>query len=1671
MIKKKKILSLMILIIPLLLVIVGFSAWIISTTHKIAPSYTPNHTLADYFVENDVTTYNTQEQYPSIESTMSSNDSFNEENFVNSLYFSYAEVYEDNGFVGDGTYTEGKPTNAGRYSIRVAFTSTDADEDVYYDYLTINKATLTVDTNNVIAPVYPNSKSYVTTQNTLSQVTLQGKVIHEINDENIENLSFDISATGTYEITGSASFSVGIESYNYTYTLNNNYNPLTGTINIETYAIVSLNKSLSSEQGSSYKTSIEVKGGSTYASIKTQVSTAITNNGLDTDLPGYTYKGVSVSDASYIAVTDDLVISANKTLFAHHELDIYDITYFLNCDDASWSSTASVTYTYIDNTYTIPSLTRPNYTFIGWIETDSNGNALSADASPNKSMQIPGGSEGDKYFKAYWGFTVDFYDANKNKIHTEEVVENGTLKSIPDLGITDTYSHTFVTAWTDGDGGSEISGLSTLIITEHMSIYAKVTSTARQYNVNVYYKDRDNQVSQILYYETKADTTNDTWIYNTDNNHDKQVYDFTQHHNTTGISATYGSGNIQVGKQIRVAHSYSETRAQYDNDKKTLIKNTEGNYVGDTTVTRYIHAFYKSEIQTFTWAMLDAKYKDGKTDAQVLDTHKVSVNLSADYKTLTIVVSCKQPTAIITSKNVAVTDSSAVYYHNINDAFNGTNGTGKTIRVYGQMHTDIYNNAYSCFNPDDGTTITLGQSEFTVAGTTVKLNWPSYSYNVQSMYTLNNSNNAYTIASGDMVILPYGREDATTVGYLDKQENPTNIYGSTVQSILIIPSGFTLNVSGIFNIGGFVVSTGTVTQRGVVMNNGTINVNSSIRAYGNLKGTGVVELGKTNTGASIIDVFRMHDWPGGANALGIWGDSYYTMFPVQVYSLHNVSCKTVVYYGSYLKALTQVAMNGGNDAFPLYKDIVFLGSGGLFQMNGTGGKITREVKNINYSGNAPVNTSYTTSNQDVKDKEVYDIEASVIDNTISIVISAQLVGEVPIETGSTLPLPIGNMEINFLSGNSTLSANSYNLLPGAVVYVAPSARLNLSNASASITMMNDYVDNYTYTDPSGAVTTKSPYAYYNLHSEMYNGTTIKDQYKVKFVVDGTLISSCAFSGEITSNGGGNITLSKNTSTYKKINTLKYSSNDGYNILEPYQTMGSITTFTNSSTLYAKGTISGQTNKTFSTGVKYTHFNGSWGTDVTISYVSNGGYLSNGSLFNTEQLVVGGGSNGISMNETYAPTLNKPFYTFNGWYLDSAFTTPVPSSINTNQTLYAKFTPNTYNLNYSYVIENDAALTITNPNSANTTFNASQIYDLEDATIPENQQQQGYIFAGWYYDEACSKPIAGNEFNGSIAAQNMVDNTTTLYGKWILGYVITVDYNDPYGLYTNKNYVNIFSSLDEISTAIYPTATDGYTTFVNGTKTTPTMQYYFTENWYSTKIAAGGDTSGATSVTSFTDSLFSGSVRTVTIYGYWNSKYSVEWKNVGTGLSETISGTTKEWHMSGDIVTIPSSNANKQEDVTPYYFNGWTYDNGTDTSKPGSANDSITVKGNVVIKANYLRIVKISIQSLYAGTSIFGYVVGETEISATITGTYYIGNSVSSSTKFNVGTSSKITSRAAATSATVAFATETSTLTYTGTKQGGSPTTSLTNGSSTNKNAPDNGTITIGTGDITITVNK
>lgn len=380
MIKKKKILSLIILIIPLLLVIVGFSAWIISTTHKIAPSYTPNHTLADYFVENDVTTYNTQAQYPEIESEMSSKDSFNEENFVNSLYFSYAEVDKDNKFVGDGTYTEGKPTNAGRYSIKIAFTKEELNKEYsddlgdasegycYCDYLTINKATPVI--NETVSINYPADKSYLTSAsytNTPSDgLSYSGSFLH------VENNNTKIEGSIAYSDTRQ-SLVVGTYDYQYTFTPNDtdNFEIVTGNVSITTYAIVKFQeikpKIYVNDKQTALSTQMDIAHNTSFSNITTPSLTTSFMGYDDVSKPN-TF-GWSTTNNTFTSANSSLITS-DTTFYYIHTPIVYTITYNLN--GGGWNSiTGMATYTIeMETDYTLPTASKTGYDFLGW---DENG--------------------------------------------------------------------------------------------------------------------------------------------------------------------------------------------------------------------------------------------------------------------------------------------------------------------------------------------------------------------------------------------------------------------------------------------------------------------------------------------------------------------------------------------------------------------------------------------------------------------------------------------------------------------------------------------------------------------------------------------------------------------------------------------------------------------------------------------------------------------------------------------------------------------------------------------------------------------------------------------------------------------------------------------------------------------------------------------------------------------------------------------------------------------------------------------------------------------------------------------------------------------------------------------------------------------------------------------------
>ena len=134
------------------------------------------------------------------------------------------------------------------------------------------------------------------------------------------------------------------------------------------------------------------------------------------------------------------------------------------------------------------------------------------------------------------------------------------------------------------------------------------------------------------------------------------------------------------------------------------------------------------------------------------------------------------------------------------------------------------------------------------------------------------------------------------------------------------------------------------------------------------------------------------------------------------------------------------------------------------------------------------------------------------------------------------------------------------------------------------------------------------------------------------------------------------------------------------------------------------------------------------------------------------------SYGGKVTEPVAPT--KTDYSFTGWYNGDTqwdFDTPVTSDM----TLYAKWTPNKPgpeppsgggssdgNMDNAYrVLFNDGAATL---------YVVTDLSAGDKLTKPEDPVKDGYTFAGWHKDTACTQPW---DFNDGITG------SMTLYAKW------------------------------------------------------------------------------------------------------------------------------------------------------------------------------------------------------------------------------------------------------------------------------------------------------------------
>ena len=702
---------------------------------------------------------------------------------------------------------------------------------------------------------------------------------------------------------------------------------------------------------------------------------------------------------------------------------------------------------------------------------------------------------------------------------------------------------------------------------------------------------------------------------------------------------------------------------------------------------------------------------------------KISIDENSSNGVLNILVLCEQPAAVITNsssvnwpaekatKTSYDTDFTIFgdFYHDVTSAINvaSSNSSEQFIFIYGQGKNDI---KYHSFLPD-ATNIIKAK---TISINDISYAIPQYTLDM-TRYILANSNE-YTIT--DNIVLPYLRDYTNSTGNspIGCLNETTASNGEYTQSYLIIPEGVTIYLEGNIYVGGVAYSagqnsSGKIGSRSVIMNNGNIiaRSGSEIISYGYIRGeNGFIEL---ENGSQLVDVFRIYDYAGGTYSTSMY---YSSIFPMQVYSFHNVSCDIKINYGSSFLAYASIY---ASDSFQTSKNITIVGSKGLFELTESSAYIYKSVTDTVNKTN--LHTSYTQTSQDKTHREVLDMYGSFKDNSISVNFAGM-----EIKTSTDLIMPIGMMTINIQSGNSTLSSCSYKFLPGSRVNVMKGATLTISE-KVSVAFygddFKDYFENVT------------SYAYQNQQKDWYSKS---DKIGSILTVDGTLYVNGSIGGEINSSGTGIIQIKNNFVEVKLVKKL------GTNILSPAETI--------SQKLYAIGNINLKPLQVFEKNKQYYYTDaGYWTTlgEHTINFDPMGGLSCSPITFNVSY------ENGkviTDLDESISLIPTRSYYHFIGWYLENSYLTEVDfSKIYCDITLYAKWEGYKYNISYN--IDSDVIM----PEN----YNKIHIYGI-NTTLPL-PTKDGYNFAGWYLTSGLDDEGDRIEYLSGIQYTNDIE----LYPCW------------------------------------------------------------------------------------------------------------------------------------------------------------------------------------------------------------------------------------------------------------------------------------------------------------------
>ena len=944
----------------------------------------------------------------------------------------------------------------------------------------------------------------------------------------------------------------------------------------------------------------------------------------------------------------------------------------------------------------------------------------------------------------------------------------------------------------------------------------------------------------------------------------------------TSTNGTIPTGDAAPSFSSAVARTYDSSND--DNKAYTETKDAQGNI---TSISGE-HGYYK--------VTLNSAFTVGST-------YKVTAVLNSDNYAFAV----GGNTIIVKYKTAKIGNA----YYTIEDALSESASGNITLAGNSSGNASYIITSFT----------KLTHGELTAGYTQEDIN--NYFKNYKDCSSTNESINHYTL-SGKTLIVPYA--DGVTASSTERTSAGTD----KVYSALIIPNDITLNISSTMNITAEVGHIGTsnvcqVSARGVVMNNGTINVKNgaNILAYGYLKGCGTVNL---ESGATATDLFRIFDFKGGNVTLTI----YKKYFPVNSYSLHNISCKTKVYSGATYKAYYSFCIS--NTWIDGTVDIISKtdAENALFKLSS--GYIQKSAKPAAAWTSGADYTALDTIvglNQICGQIDVIDIHGVAVDGQVKISASA-LGASLNMQTGKDLPLPITYMDISVHSGaKMTLSNCSYKFMPGAKLTVEKEATLETAS-DVQLVMYSTGQCN------SAENFSGNP-------KPFYPGLCV-DQTDALLIVNGTATIYGRVSGKI---------LSKSKDAVLKITT----NNTEITVLKSYS--GFLQSKTETTTANAIGnTVDGDNQNLENTTYKSQEVGGNivWviaNNIKTITFDSCGG-----TLISSKTIILTNGNFTIpATNEdgsAYLETPSLDYYTFVGWFTASGSQIIVGSTVSSDITLYAHWTPNTYQIVYEW------------------THSENSEYDFSSADIvcPLDEYKAGETltlaaptttatdlsFVAWYDKD-------GNQIS-NITLSNIAnllgdDGKLHILGNWTNKRVVTYTISIIVG---NKDLYNSDFTVDcenEI------TATEGdykdFTPIVIDSKGKPLDPSYGTAvtNYNYAKYFVGWYTDE-----SFTSPYTNKINGDTTLYAKWENKIETTIEFKDTNNSELLSSITK-FFMPGfninkelldsihnELGFLESINAGK--DHKEYYFDKWFVGNEELKSQ------AISLTENVVIKAQYKR---------------------------------------------------------------------------------------------------------------------